>query len=56
MTSRIQTIAILLLSVLCLAAASNLRPHLTENVEKSSITRNPDTVDELDIGAYLGLW
>merc|ERR1719498_1563129 len=33
MTSRIQTIAILLLSVLCLAAASNLRPHLTENVD-----------------------
>ena len=50
------TVVFLLVVVLHLASSANLRPHLVENGEKLGVTRNPDTVDELDVKAYLGLW
>ena len=50
------TVVFLLVVVLHLASSANLRPHLVENGEKLGVTRNPDTVAELDVKAYLGLW
>ena len=50
------TVVFLLVVVLHLASSANLRPHLVENGEKLGVTRNPDTVDELDVKAYLGGW
>ena len=56
---------LLCVTLLHLASCANLRPHLIENEKNTKksleqiglgVTRNPDTVDELDIKAYLGLW
>ena len=52
----VTVLTLLIVCVLHLVNAANFRPHLVNNEEKLSATRNPDTVDELDVNAYLGLW
>ena len=52
----VTVLTLLIVCVLHLVNAANVRPHLVNNEEKLSATRNPDTVDELDVNAYLGLW
>ena len=52
----VTVLTLLIVCVLHLVNAANFRPHLDNNEEKLGATRNPDTVDELDVNAYLGLW